>query len=262
MASKAFLENSSNPSAALPIRVGTAAALSIYFILAGRLKASGRRFKQSRSRETGRESQRSSRFEPPDEPRKCAVSKSPWFLIQDKKKNKKPKSRRDHRSYRLRHLFHFPPSCHHSPWTPSPPALRSPPSGALQAPSQGGLLGALSHLPSLSLQPAQPLLLPLPPHLGVRLLPWVGLVRHGDSSLTTESRIEGREREKKKLVFISWRIGKREGHRRGMGLKVRRARRRVHEDGGGWSPSCEPSRARPLNHRPSDGNLRLKLKKN
>ena len=134
----------------------------------------------------------------PTSRRKCAASKSPWFLIQDKKKNKQPKSRRDlYRSYRLRHLFHFPPSCHHSPWTPSPPALRSPPSGALQAPSQGGLLGALSHLPSLSLQPTQPLLLPLPPHLGVRLLPWVGLVRHGDSSLTTESRVEGRERKKK-----------------------------------------------------------------
>ena len=261
MASKAFLENSSNPSAALPIRVGTAAALSIYFILAGRLKASGRRFKQSRSRETGRESQRSSRFEPPDEPKKVCGEQESLVLIQDKKKNKQP-SRRDHRSYRLRHLFHFPPSCHHSPWTPSPPALRSPPSGALQAPSQGGLLGALSHLPSLSLQPAQPLLLPLPPHLGVRLLPWVGLVRHGDSSLTTESRIEGREREKKKLVFISWRIGKREGHRRGMGLRVRRARRRVHEDGGDGLRPVNP-RARALGtigHR--DGNLRLKLKKN
>lgn len=110
MASKAFLENSSNPSAALPIRVGTAAALSIYFILAGRLKASGRRFKQSRSRETGRESQRSSRFEPPDEPKKVCGEQESLVLIQDKKKNKKPKSRRDHRSYRLRHLFHFPPS--------------------------------------------------------------------------------------------------------------------------------------------------------
>ena len=110
MASKAFLENSSNPSAALPIRVGTAAALSIYFILAGRLKASGGRFKQSRSRETGRESQRSSRFEPPDEPKKVCGEQESLVLIQDKKKNKKPKSRRDHRSYRLRHLFHFPPS--------------------------------------------------------------------------------------------------------------------------------------------------------
>ena len=109
MASKAFLENSSNPSAALPIRVGTAAALSIYFILAGRLKASGRRFKQSRSRETGRESQRSSRFEPPDEPKKVCGEQESLVLIQDKKKNKQP-SRRDHRSYRLRHLFHFPPS--------------------------------------------------------------------------------------------------------------------------------------------------------
>ena len=143
MASKAFLENSSNPSAALPIRVGTAAALSIYFILAGRLKASGRRFKQSRSRETGRESQRSSRFEPPDEPKKVCGEQESLVLIQDKKKNKQP-SRRDHRSYRLRHLFHFPPSCHHSPWTPSPPALRSPPRCAPGAQSRRFTWNAVS----------------------------------------------------------------------------------------------------------------------
>lgn len=145
MASKAFLENSSNPSAALPIRVGTAAALSIYFILAGRLKASGRRFKQSRSRETGRESQRSSRFEPPDEPKKVCGEQESLVLIQDKKKNKMPKSRRDlYRSYRLRHLFHFPPSCHHSPWTPSPPALRSPPRCAPGAQSRRFTWSAVS----------------------------------------------------------------------------------------------------------------------
>ena len=40
------------------------------------------------------------------------------------------------------------------------------------------LLASLSHLPSLPLKPSQPLLLPLPPHLGVRLLPWVRLVSH------------------------------------------------------------------------------------
>lgn len=61
----------------------------------------------------------------PTSRRKCAASKSPWFLIQDKKKNKKPKSRRDHRSYRLRHLFHFPPSIilHGRP----PPQRSAPP---------------------------------------------------------------------------------------------------------------------------------------
>merc|ERR1719409_1178995 len=40
------------------------------------------------------------------------------------------------------------------------------------------LLGALAHLPALALEAAGALLLPLPPHLRVRLLPRVGLVAH------------------------------------------------------------------------------------
>ena len=40
----------------------------------------------------------------------------------------------------------------------------------------GALLGALAHLPALALEAARALLLPLPAHLGVSLLPRIGLV--------------------------------------------------------------------------------------
>lgn len=40
------------------------------------------------------------------------------------------------------------------------------------------LSGTLPHLASLALQTANTLLAPLPPHLGLGLLPRIGLVRH------------------------------------------------------------------------------------
>ena len=44
--------------------------------------------------------------------------------------------------------------------------------------ADGRLLAALPHLAALALETARPLLLPLPAHLGVRLLPRVGRVAH------------------------------------------------------------------------------------
>ena len=70
-----------------------------------------------------------------------------------------------------------PPACRPRPtivcWTPDP-SRRS--------------LGALAHLAPLALQAAGPLLLPLPPELGPRLLVRVRLVRHAGRSLLRESR--------------------------------------------------------------------------
>ena len=68
-----------------------------------------------------------------------------------------------------------PPACRPRPtivcWTPDP-SRRS--------------LGALAHLAPLALQAAGPLLLPLPPELGPRLLVRVRLVRHAGRSPATE----------------------------------------------------------------------------
>lgn len=69
--------------------------------------------------------------------------------------------------------------------TPSPIA-RSPAPAPFDAASSlrvrraPALLGALPHLAALALKAPCPLLLPLPPELGPRLLVRVGLVRHGE----------------------------------------------------------------------------------
>merc|ERR1711908_168562 len=52
------------------------------------------------------------------------------------------------------------------------------------------LLGALTHLATLTLEATHALLLPLPAHLGSGLLPRVGLV--GTSATETEHQVEGR----------------------------------------------------------------------
>jgi len=48
------------------------------------------------------------------------------------------------------------------------------------------LLGALAHLPAAAHEAARALLLPLPPHGGGGLLPWVGLVPHGSCEKAAE----------------------------------------------------------------------------
>ena len=58
------------------------------------------------------------------------------------------------------------------------------------AEDSGALLGTLAHLPALALEAAGALLLPLPAHLGVGLLPRVGLVAH--AAAKAEHKVQGR----------------------------------------------------------------------
>ena len=79
---------------------------------------------------------------------------------------------------------------------PSPPGALLAFASATTVPKVLHLLGALPHLAALALKAPGPLLLPLPPELGPRLLVRVRLVRHGRHTLGPH-RNEEKRRERR-----------------------------------------------------------------